>query len=128
MGLMPYILTQDELEELGKNINLDEMLKILKEEKAINPKDNWENIKFYKPVPSKDFEDGYSGRIGIHEMLQMSETIKHLVMSNSTADDIENQAKKDGMKTMFQDGIIKAVQGFTTIEEILRGSSEYISY
>lgn len=120
----PYILTQDELEELGKNINLDEMLKILKKEKLVGPKDDWKNIEFYKPVPSKDFEDGYSGRVGIHEMLQMSETIKHLVMSNSTADDIENQAKKDGMKTMFQDGIIKAVQGLTTIEEILRVTRE----
>jgi len=54
----------------------------------------------------------------------MTETIKRLVISNATSDDIEKQAKKEGMMTMFEDGIIKAVQGLTTIEEILRVTRE----
>ena len=45
-------------------------------------------------------------------------------MSNATSDDIEKQAKKEGMMTMMEDGIVKCVQGVTTIEEILRVTSE----
>ncbi len=119
-----YILNKKELEELGKEINLLEMLKILKEEKIVPEKNDWKDIKFYRPKPSKESEDGYSGRIGVHEVLRVNETIKHLIMSNATADDIEKQAKKEGMITMFEDGIIKAVQGLTSIEEVLRVTQE----
>jgi len=119
-----YFLSKEELDELSKEIDLDEILKILKQEKIIQPKDDWKDIKFYKPKPSKESEDGYSGRIGIHEILTMSETIKHLIMQNTTADDIEKQAKKEGMLTMFQDGIIKSAQGITTIQEVLRVTRE----
>mgnify|MGYP001579067494 FL=1 len=45
-------------------------------------------------------------------------------MSNATSDDIEKQAKKEGMMTMLEDGIIKCVQGITTLEEILRVTNE----
>lgn len=119
-----FIMSKEELDELGKEADLDALLKILKEEKIIDPKSNWKDIKFYKPTPSKESEDGYSGRIGIHEILKMSETIKHLIVSNATADEIQKQAKKEGMKTMFEDGIIKAAQGITSIEEVLRVTRE----
>ena len=109
---------------MEKEIDLDKMLQILKDEKIIEPKTVWKDIKFYKPRPSKECEDGYSGRIGIHEVLKMSETIKRLLMSNATSDDVEKQAKKEGMLTMFEDGIIKCVQGITSIEEILRVTKE----
>ena len=45
-------------------------------------------------------------------------------MANATSDDIEKQAKKEGMMTMLEDGVVKCVQGVTTIEEILRVTSE----
>ena len=45
-------------------------------------------------------------------------------MANATSDDIEKQAKKEGMMTMLEDGVVKCVQGITTIEEILRVTSE----
>lgn len=120
----PYVLDKKELEGLNKEINLSEMLKILKEEKIVPEKSDWKDIKFYRPKPSKESEDGYSGRTGAHEVLRITETIKHLIMSNATADDIEKQAKKEGMITMFEDGIIKAVQGLTSIEEVLRVTQE----
>ena len=119
-----YTLSKEELEKLEKEIDLNEMLEILKENKAVPPKSFWEDIKFYKPKPSNECEDGYSGRIGIHEILKMSESIKSLIITNATSDEIEKQARKEGMLTMFQDGIIKAAQGITTIEEIFRVTSE----
>jgi type II secretory ATPase GspE/PulE/Tfp pilus assembly ATPase PilB-like protein len=96
----------------------------LKEEKIVGQKDDWTAIPFFKPKPTSESEDGYHGRIGIHEVLRVTPTIKDLVIKNGTSDDIENQARKEGMMTMIEDGIFKAVQGFTSIEEILRVISE----
>ena len=63
-------------------------------------------------------------RVGVHEILRVSEGIRNLIMANATSDDIEKQAKKEGMMTMLEDGIIKCVQGITTLEEILRVTNE----
>ncbi|HEY4500285.1 MAG TPA: hypothetical protein VJH25_00655, partial [Candidatus Paceibacterota bacterium] len=69
-------------------------------------------------------DDGYKGRIGMHEVFKMSSAIKELVIKNSTSEAIEIQTKKEGMITMLEDGIFKAAQGLTTIEEVLRVVSE----
>lgn len=119
-----YILTKDELAELGKHINLDYILELLRKEKIVEPKADWDTIPFYKPKKSASSEDGYASRVGIHEVLKMSPTIKDLIMKGETSDTIEAQAKKEGMITMLEDGIFKAVQGLTTIEEVLRVVSE----
>lgn len=63
---------------------------------------------------------GYRGRIGIYEVLRNSESIQKLIVANSTSENINQQAIKEGMVTMQLDGFIKALRGQTTIEEILR--------
>jgi len=117
-------LNKDQLENLSKEVDLERILQFLKQQKVVEPKASWEKIPFYKPKPAKDCEDGYSDRIGIHEILKINESTKNLIMANTTSDDIEKQAKKEGMMTMLEDGIIKAVQGITTIEEVLRVTRE----
>ncbi len=67
---------------------------------------------------------GYKGRIGIYEVLNNSQAVQKLIVMNSTSDDIQEQAVKDGMITMQVDGLVKALRGQTTIEEILRVTSE----
>lgn len=67
---------------------------------------------------------GYSGRIGIFEVLDVSEKISRMIMDNVTAQDIENEAKEHGMITMIQDGYLKVLEGITSIEEVLRVSKE----
>lgn len=119
-----YFLKKEELISLGNIVSLDRILDVLKEEKVVNKKDGFEKIPFYKPNPGKDSEDGYSSRIGIHEVLKVSPTIKDLIMKGATAGAIEEQAKSEGMMTMIEDGIFKAAQGITTIEEVLRVISE----
>ncbi|PJC56053.1 hypothetical protein CO026_02390 [Candidatus Kaiserbacteria bacterium CG_4_9_14_0_2_um_filter_41_32] len=121
---IPYSLTKAERDELAKHANLDLVLKTLKEEKIIHDKDTWNDITFYHPKESGDTEDGYHGRMGIHEVLEMSPTIKDMVMSHKTGDDIEVQSRKEGMLTMMEDGIYKAARGLTSIEEVLRVISE----
>lgn len=119
-----YNLTKDELALIGKKIDLKRVLGFLKEEKIVEQKAEWENISFYKAVKSSESEDGYTGRVGIHEVLKVSPAIKELIIKNGSTAEIEEQAKKEGMMTMIEDGIFLAVQGVTTIEEVLRVISE----
>ena len=100
------------------------MLDFLKVEKIVAKDAKWNKIPFYRPVPSEDCRDGYSDRIGIHEVLAMSNTIKNLMTKNAVAEDVHQQAKKEGMMTMIEDGIVKAAQGITSIEEVLRVTRE----
>lgn len=119
-----YVLSDAEYENLGKHIDFDRVLSALKEEKIVDGKATWRSISFSRPKGATESDDGYKGRIGIHEVLPVTTTIKELIIKNATADDIEAQAKKEGMLTMLEDGIMKAAQGVTTIEEVLRVISE----
>jgi type IV pilus assembly protein PilB len=67
---------------------------------------------------------GYSGRVGIFEVLDVSEKISRLIMDNVSADQIKDTAVEEGMLTMIQDGYLKALEGITTLEEVLRVSKE----
>ncbi len=67
---------------------------------------------------------GYSGRIGIFEVLPVSESIAKLILVKSDSSQIENQAKYEGMITMKQDGYLKVLEGVSTIDEILRVAQE----
>lgn len=69
-------------------------------------------------------QTGYKGRIGIYEVLGNTEKIQQLIVSNATSDEIQNQSISDGMITMQMDGFIKSLRGQTSIEEILRVTSE----
>ncbi len=119
-----YNLNADELKQLQKYIDLDKMMGFLKAEKLVKPAATWKDVPFFRPVKSAESEDGYAGRLGIHEVLKMSTAIKELIMKGGTGDQIEAQAKKEGMMTMIEDGIFKCVQGVTTIEEVLRVVTE----
>lgn len=115
-----YTLSQAELKDLKKYCDIDKILDFLKEDKILSERSTIKDIQFYRPKPSKDCLDGYSGRIGIYEVLQVTDTIKDLIVKRATTKEIANQAIKEGMRTMIEDGIVKAAQGFTSIEEVLR--------
>ena len=78
----------------------------------------------YRPVASEENPTGYFGRTSILELLQMSDSIRRLVMQQATSGEIHNQAVNEGMRTMYQDGLNKCLQGVTTIEEVLRVTQE----
>jgi len=67
---------------------------------------------------------GYLGRIGIFEVLPVTEKIARLILERAPAGDIEKQALEEGMITMKQDGYLKALEGVTTLEEVLRVAQE----
>jgi type IV pilus assembly protein PilB len=119
-----YTLSKAEQDELAKKINMDFVLENLKEEGVVDPKATWNTVPFYKPNENGETEDGYKGRMGIHEVLEISPTLKEMVMAGKTGDEVEEQARKEGMLTMLEDGIFKAAQGSTSIEEVLRVINE----
>ncbi len=69
-------------------------------------------------------QGGYKGRIGIYEVLNNSVPMQKLIIANATSDQIQNQAIEEGMVTMQTDGLIKALRGETTVEEIIRVTKE----
>lgn len=79
----------------------------------------------YKGEGCADCTDGYKGRIGIYEIFEMNQSIEALLLKRATTSDIQRQAQQDGMLTMQQDGLLKALSGITTIEEVARVSSDY---
>ena len=78
------------------------------------------NITFFhgKGCPECNYT-GYRGRIGIFELLQLSEEVKELVLQRAASSVIFHQARKDGMRTLREDGWEKVIQGVTTLEEVL---------
>jgi type IV pilus assembly protein PilB len=68
--------------------------------------------------------NGYKGRIGIYEVFAMTQALEKLVGERATTSAIQDQAVADGMITMQQDGYLKAINGLTTIEEVMRVATE----
>ncbi|MDO8553113.1 MAG: GspE/PulE family protein [bacterium] len=119
-----YELSRNEQMQLEKEVDAGAVLRSLKEEKAVPKEATWKNVPFYRPKETAESPSGYSGRIGIHEVLPVTLTIKELIMASGTGDALEKQARSEGMLSMSEDGIFKAAQGITTIEEVLRVITE----
>lgn len=119
-----YTLSDDQIKSLSSDFDLDTILKAMIKAKAVDPKSTWKTIKFYKVKPSKEAPSGYKGRVGIYEVLEMSEKVRDLVVKRASFDEIDRQAKEEGMVSMLEDGFIKAATGLTTIEEVFRVTKE----
>ena len=119
-----YYLHDSDLKNLSKYCNLDAINKVLEEEKILKLKQSIKEIPFYKPKPSKEAPDGYKGRVGIYEVLDVDEAIRSLLQKGASADELQNQAVSTGMRLMFADGFTKAARGQTSVEEILRVITE----
>ncbi|MBI4099227.1 Flp pilus assembly complex ATPase component TadA [Candidatus Parcubacteria bacterium] len=115
-----YRFTQEQVAILKRDVDLDGVLEILKRDRVITKNAAWTDIDLYRPKPSTDCPDGYKGRVGIYEALSVTSTIRELITKSATADELEAQARREGMDTMVEDGFVKAVQGLTTVEEVLR--------
>lgn len=82
-------------------------------------------VKLYKGVGCEACgHSGFLGRVGIFEVMAVSETIARLILQRADSTTIEKQARAEGMITMKQDGYLKVIEGVTTIDEILRVAQE----
>jgi len=83
------------------------------------------DIKLFRPkMVDGIMANGYKGRMGIYEVLENTTNIQKLIVAGSTSENIQDVAMENGMATMQEDGLIKALIGWTTIEEILRVTRE----
>ena len=82
-------------------------------------------IILYKPVGCEQCGGtGYRGRAAIMEFLVMSDPLRRMVLKHADATELQAEAQKEGMDTMYEDGLRKAVAGLTTIEEVLRVTTQ----
>jgi len=121
---VPYRLSATELNELGKSVNLMGLNEVLQKRKVIAAGETIEAVTFYRPGISKECPDGYRGRVGIYEVLEVTDKVKKLVFRGANGDEIEGQARAEGMLTMQESGFLAAARGITSIEEVLRVTKE----
>lgn len=124
-----YCLDDKDIESLNAIFDMDEMLKTLKDapqlKGVVKTGTSWKEIKFYKPKGCEQCSnEGYKGRMGIYEVLEMDEEIGKMITSDASSDEIEKRAREKGMQTMGEDGFIKAVSGSTSLEEVMRVTKE----
>lgn len=137
----PYRPTGEQLDELKASFNLhkEDAFKTLHklEEEALEANvgagnealgtDGKTVVQLWQPAPGgcdKCGHSGYRGRMGIYEVLSNSSEMQRLIIGNATSEALQEQAVKEGMVTMQNDGLVKAVRGETSIEEILRVTRE----
>jgi type IV pilus assembly protein PilB len=65
-------------------------------------------------------ETGYRGRIGIFQLLEMSERLEHLASERASREEIERAARAEGMRSLWDDGVAKVAAGLTSVEELAR--------
>lgn len=103
----------------------DRIFQILNQAQEAFGQPKTSKLTFWKPKKDLPNEKtGYKGRIGIYEVLNNTTAIQKMIMANETSEAIQSQAIADGMVTMQLDGLIKAMLGMTSIEEILRVTRE----
>ncbi|MBI5147885.1 MAG: type II/IV secretion system protein [Parcubacteria group bacterium] len=97
----------------------------LKHLAAVSRPEFYQKGKFYQKQGCAECgNSGFRGRVGIHEILEIDDAIRNLIMKRANASEIKEAAVKKGMTTMLEDGLEKASRGLTTIEEILRVTQE----
>jgi type IV pilus assembly protein PilB len=114
--LCPYCKKEAEIEPEA----LEKIKKELKQMPAPYQK-QIKKIKIYKPGKCRKCnQKGYQGQIGIFEILITNQEIKKEILASASPTQIEETAKKNGMLTLYQDGLLKALEGKTTLEEVER--------
>ncbi|MBE9567948.1 MAG: type IV-A pilus assembly ATPase PilB, partial [Proteobacteria bacterium] len=78
------------------------------------------NPEIYKAVGCDQCSEGFKGRVGIYQVMPISEAIGRIIMENGSAIDVADQAKKDGVDDLRQSAIKKVIAGMTSMEEINR--------
>lgn len=121
-----YTLTKKAIEDLRKQFDLEQVLGALEKQGVIlSAKAPPESLLFYRGVGCKQCSSsGYRGRIGIYEAFEVTPEIAELILGRAPTEQLLRAVRKQGMVTMLQDGFIKAKNGITTVEEVLRVTRE----
>jgi len=78
----------------------------------------------YRPVGCSACNNGYKGRVGIYQVMPISEEIQRIILRGGSALDIAHQASLEGVRTLRESGLLKVKQGVTSLEEVLSVTNE----
>ncbi len=133
MGVEDYLLTSTVnailAQRLVRTLDADhreayELLPEVAAEIGLKELDEQERYIVYRPIPTDEMPSGYRGRTTILELLNLSDPIRRQIMQHATAGEIQDLAVSEGMRTMYQDGLKKCLEGVTTLDEVLRVTQE----
>jgi general secretion pathway protein E len=133
MGVEDYLLTSTVnailAQRLVRTLDPDhreayELLPEVATEIGLKELEDQDRYTVYRPVPTDEMPSGYRGRTSILELLTLSDPVRRLIMKHATAGEIQDLAVSEGMRTMYQDGLKKCLEGVTTLDEVLRVSQD----
>ncbi|MEK7130124.1 MAG: GspE/PulE family protein [Patescibacteria group bacterium] len=121
-----YNLSTTAIEDIQKQMNVKEILEVMEREGVITDKEvKLGELLFYRGKGcNKCNMEGYKGRVGVYEILEITPETQDLILNHASTEDLHKTTRKNNMITMLQDGMIKAKNGITTIEEVLRVTKE----
>lgn len=126
-----YTPTDEEKKEIERVFGMkaksdwDNLLKLVQQAQEEFGKPKSSKLTLWRPKKDlKGDKTGYKGRMGIYEVLKNTQEIQNLIVANGTSEEIQAKSVDEGMLTMQLDGLIKALIGMTSIEEILRVTRE----
>jgi type IV pilus assembly protein PilB len=82
------------------------------------------NWRPYRAIGCSSCNNGYKGRVGLYQVMPISEEIQRIILSQGTAMDIAVQARKEGVRDLRQSGLVKVKAGVTTLEEVISATNE----
>jgi type IV pilus assembly protein PilB len=104
----------------GAGANFGRVLAALKEEGVVDKDKQWKELLFARATSCNECEGGYRGLVGLQEVLPVTALIKELLKEGAEPAKIEEQAREEGMLSLAEDGLFKAAQGITSVEEVVR--------
>jgi type IV pilus assembly protein PilB len=110
-------LSREEAADLDESANFGCVLTALKEEGQVHEHAAWKDVSFLSDGETK-------GLIGLQEVLAITSAIKEMILQKAGLEDIEAEARREGMLTLVEDALFKAVQGLLSVEEVLEVASE----
>jgi type II secretory ATPase GspE/PulE/Tfp pilus assembly ATPase PilB-like protein len=115
-----YKLSRVESEPFEPFANFGRVLARLKEEGIIPQESQWKDLTFARAVGCSECEGGYKGEVGLQEVAILSVPLKEAVAEGKNTEEIAKVAQDEGVITLAEDGLFKAAQGITSIEEVAR--------
>ncbi len=114
-------IDKETLEGLASEFDMERILSVLKANEVVKKDEDWGDIVFYKSEGCKRCREGYKGRVGIYEVLEITPEIQKMITPKVTSSELEEVVRNDQqMVFMIEDGFIKMVEGITSLEEVLR--------
>jgi type IV pilus assembly protein PilB len=121
----PYKLTKVQLKELSEVYDVPHLTTLLQRDGFLKSGETLDKVDFFHGAGCKQCNgEGYKGRMGIYEVLEVSKTLQDLINKNASNSEMMAAAEREGMIPIVEDGFAKAIKGVTSLEEIMRVTKE----